>query len=77
MSEVKIVFLLQLNISFVDDAEIYEYPSEISLLVEEFSTIGGSAQVGHNTPTLSGKYKNWFSVFIRYQKTSIRFFKKK
>lgn len=55
---------MQLNISFVDDAEIYEYPSEISLLVEEsqFSTIGGSAQVGHNTPTLSGKYEIWFSV---------------
>ncbi|KAL1490909.1 hypothetical protein ABEB36_011584 [Hypothenemus hampei] len=47
---------VKLNISFLDNAEIYEYPSEISLLLEEthVSTLAGSHQVGHSVPALSG-----------------------
>ncbi|KAH1013071.1 uncharacterized protein LOC125502301 isoform X2 [Dendroctonus ponderosae] len=46
----------KLKISFVDDADIYEYPSETSLLLDEaqISTLAGTAQVGHTIPTLSG-----------------------
>ncbi|ERL83734.1 hypothetical protein D910_00947 [Dendroctonus ponderosae] len=48
--------LYPLKISFVDDADIYEYPSETSLLLDEaqISTLAGTAQVGHTIPTLSG-----------------------
>ncbi|XP_030763263.1 uncharacterized protein LOC115887881 isoform X2 [Sitophilus oryzae] len=45
----------KLKISFVDDAEIYEYPSETSVLLEDSalsSPLGGA--VGHSVPLLSG-----------------------
>ncbi|XP_066256408.1 uncharacterized protein bif isoform X3 [Euwallacea similis] len=48
---------VKLKISFLDGIpDIYEYPSELSLLLEEtqVQTLGGTAQVGHTVPALSG-----------------------
>ncbi|KAF7280625.1 hypothetical protein GWI33_005595 [Rhynchophorus ferrugineus] len=46
----------KLKISFIDDAEIYEYPSETSLLIEDSPLPSplDSATVGHSIPSLSG-----------------------
>jgi hypothetical protein len=52
----KCFFLLQLKISFVDEGpEIYEYPSESSLLVEDVSIAPPAAQIRNSVPSLSGK----------------------
>ncbi|CAH1128626.1 unnamed protein product [Ceutorhynchus assimilis] len=47
---------MKLKISFIDDAEIYEYPSESSMLLEDSQerSIPGTSQVGQTIPTLSG-----------------------
>ncbi|XP_066137392.1 uncharacterized protein DDB_G0284459 isoform X2 [Euwallacea fornicatus] len=48
---------VKLKISFLDGIpDIYEYPSELSLLLEEtpVQTLTGTAQVGHTVPALSG-----------------------
>jgi hypothetical protein len=45
----------KLKISFVDEGpEIYEYPSESSLLVEDVSIAPPAAQIRNSVPSLSG-----------------------
>jgi hypothetical protein len=47
---------IELKISFVDEGpEIYEYPSESSLLVEDVSIAPPAAQIRNSVPSLSGK----------------------